>query len=86
MATWAAGEPKIAAQDGVLDRLTTRFRSRQLDQDLAPGHPARDSGAAGATGASPDDAVLPTGHRRRAAARDSRHFPGGAALPGPDFA
>jgi hypothetical protein len=39
MAPWAAGAPKIAAQDGVLDRLTTRFRSRQLDQDLARGIP-----------------------------------------------
>ena len=39
MAIGTAGEPKIAAKDGVLDRLSTRFRSRQLDQELARGIP-----------------------------------------------
>ena len=39
MAIGTASQPKIAPQEGVLDRLSTRFRSRQLDQELARGTP-----------------------------------------------
>ena len=39
MAIETASQPKIAPQEGVLDRLSTRFRSRQLDQQLARGTP-----------------------------------------------
>ena len=45
MATRTAGEPKIAAKDGVLDRLSSRFRSRQLDQELARGIPPETTAA-----------------------------------------
>ncbi len=45
MAPGTAGEPKIAAKDGVLDRLSSRFRSRQLDQELARGIPPETAAA-----------------------------------------
>jgi hypothetical protein len=37
MAIETATQPKIAPRERVLDRLSTRFRSRQLDQELARG-------------------------------------------------
>jgi hypothetical protein len=45
MAIGTAGEPKIAPKDGVLDRLRTRFRGRQLDQELARGVPPETAAA-----------------------------------------
>ena len=45
MAIGTTGEPKIAAKDGVLDRLSTRFRSRQLDRELARGTPPETAAA-----------------------------------------
>jgi hypothetical protein len=39
MAIGTASEARIARQEGVLDRLSARFRSRQLDDALARGTP-----------------------------------------------
>lgn len=39
MAIATSSEPRIAPQEGLLDRLSARLRSRQLDRELAWGSP-----------------------------------------------